>query len=146
MGRRFDAFDTRLKIGESLFQSADTAVELRVRELDHRLRFREAVIHLLFDIRCLTIEFLINDGNGFGKHVESLLQSFRDDVEVPTRFGCRTRDQLFQLFVHRRHLTSAFTHVEASRLGTGNPATSGGIERSAYYLLPASEETAPRKL
>lgn len=43
----FEAFDTTLQIGETLLEGANTALELRVGESDHRLRFGGAAFNLL---------------------------------------------------------------------------------------------------
>ena len=45
------------------------------------------MVHPLFKTGYLAFEFLIADGNCFGQCIESLLHPFRDDIEMPARFG-----------------------------------------------------------
>lgn len=55
----FEAFDTTLQIGETFFEGANTALELRVRKPDHRLRLRGGAFNLLVQgsgrpVNCVT--------------------------------------------------------------------------------------------
>lgn len=48
MRRRFEAFDARSQIGDSPFERAHAAVELRMREFDHCLRIGGGALDCLF--------------------------------------------------------------------------------------------------
>jgi len=61
-----EAFDALTQVCEfflesslGLLQNTNTAIELRVRELDHRLRLCEAKIHTRLDGSGLTVQFLV---------------------------------------------------------------------------------------
>jgi len=55
----FEALHTFSKVGHAFFESVDAAIELGVRELDHRLRFGETAPHFAAYIVGCAVELFV---------------------------------------------------------------------------------------
>jgi hypothetical protein len=86
------------------FQSLDAAVELSVRELDHRLRIGEASPHLGADISRFTVEFLVDQDDLLGDQPDFVSGPFRYDVHVAAHLFREPCRGLLELAAHLRRL------------------------------------------
>ena len=79
------------------FQDSHAAVELGVRELDHRVRIGEAALHLVSQIRCGSLEFLIELRDCFAEKIEALVHPLDGHVEVKSKAGRVQHESLLDL-------------------------------------------------
>ena len=86
MRRRFESLDTRLQVGDNILESAKTAIELVMRELDHGAEVIEAGGHLGGQSLLNSIDTLIHGDDTFGDDVDLFFQTSGDDFKVSSSF------------------------------------------------------------
>jgi len=85
--RRFESLDTRLQVGDNILESAKTAIELVMRELDHGAEVIEAGGHLGGQSLLNSIDTLIHGDDTFGDDVDLFFQTSGDDFKVSSSFN-----------------------------------------------------------
>jgi hypothetical protein len=89
--RAFKASDTRLQIGDGLFQRTlvllertHSTVDLRVRELDHGLSLGRCSLDPVFQTSCGSVDLFIRQNDGFRNESQLIAHPFGDDIEMTT--------------------------------------------------------------